>query len=95
MAYSGSGDPHDHGVAFQTQMFISCGDDAVSCKMFAKTMKDVALCWYDLPPSSIANNDDLTSRFTIPSSRPTRLYCPTSTRGKASHSRVSCLVSTA
>lgn len=64
MAYNGSDDPHDHVAAFQTQMFISSGDEAVNCKMFARTMKDVVLCWYGLPPSSIANCDDLTSGFT-------------------------------
>lgn len=45
-SYDGSGDTHGNVAAFQTQMFIDEGDNTVNCKMFVRTLKDVALCWF-------------------------------------------------
>ncbi|RDX92430.1 hypothetical protein CR513_25449, partial [Mucuna pruriens] len=46
-------DPHAHLQAFQTQMYISGGDDKLSCKLFPGTLRGVALQWImNLPPSS-------------------------------------------
>lgn len=39
--YDGIGDPQIHVDAFQTQMMISGDNDAISCKMFARTLTDV------------------------------------------------------
>ncbi|RDY04222.1 hypothetical protein CR513_12095, partial [Mucuna pruriens] len=36
-------DPHAHLQAFQTQMYISGGDDKLSCKLFPGTLSGVAL----------------------------------------------------
>ncbi|CAJ2637566.1 unnamed protein product [Trifolium pratense] len=44
-SYDGSGDPQSHVSTFQTQMFISGAEDALSCKIFAGTLKDVAHKW--------------------------------------------------
>lgn len=44
--YDGTGDPQIHVDAFQTQMKINGGNDAVSCKMFVGTLTDVALKWF-------------------------------------------------
>lgn len=63
--YNSSSDTHDHIAAFQTQMFITGEDDATSCKMYT-TLKDVAVrLFIGLPPRSITNFEDLTSRFTF------------------------------
>lgn len=54
-SYDGSKDPQAHMAAFETQMSISGGDDAIICKMFAGTLKDTALKWFTgflLGPSS-------------------------------------------
>lgn len=53
-AYDSSDDPHDHVAAFQTQLFISGGDNAISCKMFAWTLKDVALHWSSVYPRKLS-----------------------------------------
>lgn len=63
-AYNGFGDPQGLVTAFHTQMFISGGDDAISCKMFVGTLKDIALRWFiGLPPKSITDFEVLTGRF--------------------------------
>ncbi|RDY04494.1 hypothetical protein CR513_11786, partial [Mucuna pruriens] len=36
-------DPHAHLQAFQTQMYISGGNDALSCKLFLGTLRGVAM----------------------------------------------------
>lgn len=41
-----SGEPHNHVAVLQTQMFISRGDNVISCKMFAGMLKNVTLCWF-------------------------------------------------
>lgn len=65
MAYNSSGDPKDHVTAFETQMFISSGDNTIICKMFLGTLKDVALRWFiRLSLRSVTNFGDLTRRFT-------------------------------
>ncbi|RDY09023.1 hypothetical protein CR513_06682, partial [Mucuna pruriens] len=41
--FDGSQDPHAHLQAFQTQMYISGGDDKLSCKLFPGTLRGVAM----------------------------------------------------
>ncbi|RDY04069.1 hypothetical protein CR513_12278, partial [Mucuna pruriens] len=36
--FDGMQDPHTHLQAFQTQMYISGGDDQLSCKLFPRTL---------------------------------------------------------
>ncbi|RDX90526.1 hypothetical protein CR513_27597, partial [Mucuna pruriens] len=53
-------DPHAHLQAFQTQMYISGGDDRLSCKLFSATLRGVALQWMmNVPPRSIRTFNDL------------------------------------
>ncbi|GAU47368.1 hypothetical protein TSUD_403710 [Trifolium subterraneum] len=60
----GSGDPQSHVSTFQTQMFISGADDALSCKIFAGTLKDVAHKWIaGLPTRSVTSFEDLATHF--------------------------------
>lgn len=50
--------------AFQTQMMNSGGNDAVSCKMLAGTITDVALKWFKgLTSLSVTSFEDLASHF--------------------------------
>ncbi|RDX83582.1 hypothetical protein CR513_35485, partial [Mucuna pruriens] len=57
-------DPHAHLQAFQTQMYISGGDDKLSCKLFLGTLRGVALQWImNLPPRSIYAFGDLAGLF--------------------------------
>lgn len=45
-------------------MFISCGNNAINCKMFAGTLVKVALKWFKgLPVRSVTDIEDLASRF--------------------------------
>ncbi|RDX90529.1 hypothetical protein CR513_27600, partial [Mucuna pruriens] len=37
--FDGTQDPHAHLQAFQTQMYISEGDDRLSCKLFPRTLR--------------------------------------------------------
>ncbi|RDX80410.1 hypothetical protein CR513_39042, partial [Mucuna pruriens] len=41
--FNGTQDPHAHLQAFQTQMYISRGNDKLSCKLFLGTLRGVAL----------------------------------------------------
>ncbi|RDX95130.1 hypothetical protein CR513_22389, partial [Mucuna pruriens] len=41
--FDGTQDPHAHLQAFQTQMYISGGDDKLNCKLFPGTLRGVAL----------------------------------------------------
>ncbi|RDX68078.1 hypothetical protein CR513_52973, partial [Mucuna pruriens] len=62
--FDGTQDPHAHLQAFQTQMYISGGDDKLSCKLFPRTLRGVALQWImNLPPRSIYTFNDLASMF--------------------------------
>ncbi|RDY02344.1 hypothetical protein CR513_14207, partial [Mucuna pruriens] len=62
--FDGTQDPHAHLQAFQTQMYISGGDDKLSCKLFPGTLRGVALQWMmNLPPRSIRVFNDLASLF--------------------------------
>ncbi|RDX70757.1 hypothetical protein CR513_49966, partial [Mucuna pruriens] len=57
-------DPHAHLQAFQTQMYISGGDDKLSCKLFPGTLRGEALQWMmNLPPRSIRVFNDLVGLF--------------------------------
>ncbi|RDX82515.1 hypothetical protein CR513_36686, partial [Mucuna pruriens] len=57
-------DPHAHLQVFQTQMYISGGDDKLSCKLFPRTLRGVALQWMmNLPPRSIHVFSDLAGLF--------------------------------
>ncbi|RDX89002.1 hypothetical protein CR513_29341, partial [Mucuna pruriens] len=62
--FDGTQDPHAHLQAFQTQMYISEGDDRLSCKLFPGTLKGVVLQWMmNLPPRSIRVINDLADLF--------------------------------
>ncbi|RDX71123.1 hypothetical protein CR513_49569, partial [Mucuna pruriens] len=62
--FDGTQDPHAHLQAFQTQMYISGGDDKLSCKLFPGTLRGVALQWImNLPPKSIYSFNDLANVF--------------------------------
>ncbi|RDX70211.1 hypothetical protein CR513_50573, partial [Mucuna pruriens] len=62
--FDGSQDPHAHLQAFQTQMYISGGNDRLSCKLFPGTLRGVAMQWMTtLPPRSIQTFKDLASSF--------------------------------
>ncbi|RDX74230.1 hypothetical protein CR513_46052, partial [Mucuna pruriens] len=62
--FDGTQDPHAHIQAFQTQMYISGGDDKLSCKLFPRTLRGVALQWImNLPPRSIGTFKDLAGVF--------------------------------
>ncbi|RDX96121.1 hypothetical protein CR513_21268, partial [Mucuna pruriens] len=63
--FDGSQDPHAHLQAFQAQMYISGGDDKLSCKLFPGTLKGVAMQWMvTLPPRTIRTFSDLAEAFT-------------------------------
>ncbi|GAU47711.1 hypothetical protein TSUD_177160 [Trifolium subterraneum] len=63
-SYDGSSDPQSHVSTFQTQMFISGVDDALSCKIFGGTLKDVAHKWIaGLPARSVTSFEDVATRF--------------------------------
>ncbi|RDX88249.1 hypothetical protein CR513_30187, partial [Mucuna pruriens] len=62
--FDGSQDPHAYLQAFQTQMYISGGNDRLSCKLFPGTLRGVAMQWMaTLPPKSIQTFKDLASSF--------------------------------
>ncbi|RDX99077.1 hypothetical protein CR513_17926, partial [Mucuna pruriens] len=62
--FDGTQDPHAHVQAFQTQMYISGGDDRLSCKLFPGTLRGVVLQWMmNLPPRSISTFSDLANVF--------------------------------
>ncbi|RDY13678.1 hypothetical protein CR513_01364, partial [Mucuna pruriens] len=62
--FDGTQDPHAHVQAFQTQIYISGGDDKLSCKLFLGTLRGVALQWLmNLPPRSIYTFNDLAGMF--------------------------------
>ncbi|RDY04806.1 hypothetical protein CR513_11441, partial [Mucuna pruriens] len=62
--YDGTQDPHAHLQAFQTQMYISGGNDKLSCKLFPGTLRGVAMHWMaTLPARSIQTFSDLANSF--------------------------------
>ncbi|RDX87045.1 hypothetical protein CR513_31541, partial [Mucuna pruriens] len=62
--FDGTQDPHAHLQAFQTQMYISGGDDKLSCKLFPGTLRGVAMQWMaTLPARTIRTSNDLASAF--------------------------------
>ncbi|RDX66815.1 hypothetical protein CR513_54384, partial [Mucuna pruriens] len=63
--FDGSQDSHAHLQAFQAQVYISGGDDRLSCKLFPGTLKGVAMQWMaTLPPRTIQTFKDLADAFT-------------------------------
>jgi len=63
-SYDGKSDLHNRVSTFQTQMFISGANDALSCKIFVGTLKGVAYKWIvALPARSVTNFEDLATRF--------------------------------
>ncbi|RDX99702.1 hypothetical protein CR513_17219, partial [Mucuna pruriens] len=63
--FDGSQDPRAHLQAFQAQMYISGGDDRLSCKLFPGTRRGVAMQWIaTLPPRTIQKFNDLADAFT-------------------------------
>ncbi|RDX77001.1 hypothetical protein CR513_42942, partial [Mucuna pruriens] len=62
--FDGTQDPHAHLQAFQTQMYISGGDDKLSCKLFSGTLRGVAMQWMTtLSAKTIRTFNDLASAF--------------------------------
>ncbi|RDY02806.1 hypothetical protein CR513_13699, partial [Mucuna pruriens] len=62
--FDGSQDPYVHLQTFQTQMYISGGNDRLSCKLFPGTLRGVAMQWMTmLPPRSIQTFKDLVGSF--------------------------------
>ncbi|RDX73247.1 hypothetical protein CR513_47173, partial [Mucuna pruriens] len=62
--FDGSQDPHVNLQAFQTQIYISGGNDRLSCKLFPGTLRGVAMQWMaTLPPRSIQTFKDLAGSF--------------------------------
>ncbi|RDX97000.1 hypothetical protein CR513_20277, partial [Mucuna pruriens] len=62
--FDGSQDPYAHLQTFQTQMYISGGNDRLSCKLFPGTLRGVAMQWMaTLPPRSIQTFKDLAGSF--------------------------------
>ncbi|RDX92796.1 hypothetical protein CR513_25026, partial [Mucuna pruriens] len=63
-SFDGTQDPHTHLQAFQTQMYISGGNDRMSCKLFPGTMRGVAMNWLAIvPPRSIRSFNDIAISF--------------------------------
>ncbi|RDX95528.1 hypothetical protein CR513_21936, partial [Mucuna pruriens] len=57
-------DPYAHLQTFQTQMYISGGNDRLSYKLFPGTLRGVAMQWMTtLPPKSIQTFKDLPGSF--------------------------------
>ncbi|RDX75844.1 hypothetical protein CR513_44234, partial [Mucuna pruriens] len=62
--FDGSQDPHTHLQAFQTQMYISGGNDRPNCKLFPGMLRGVAMQWMaTLPSRSIQSFKDLVGSF--------------------------------
>ncbi|RDY01551.1 hypothetical protein CR513_15107, partial [Mucuna pruriens] len=63
-SFDGSQDPYAHLQAFHTQMYISGGNDRLSCKLFLGTLRGVAMQWMaTLPPRFIQTFKDLANSF--------------------------------
>ncbi|RDX93645.1 hypothetical protein CR513_24064, partial [Mucuna pruriens] len=63
-SFNGTQDPHTHLQPFQTQMYINGGNDRLSCKLFPRTLRGVAMNWLTtLPPRSIRSFNDITTSF--------------------------------
>jgi len=55
-SFTGNSDPEVHLKAFNAQMLVSGGSDAVRCKVFVGTLSGTALKWFgSLPRSSISS----------------------------------------
>ncbi|RDY03310.1 hypothetical protein CR513_13115, partial [Mucuna pruriens] len=53
-----------HLQAFQMQVYISCGDNLISCKLFPGTLKGVTMRWFSgLSPHTIHTFNDLVAAF--------------------------------
>ncbi|RDX68885.1 hypothetical protein CR513_52080, partial [Mucuna pruriens] len=64
--FDGTQDPHAHLQAFQTQMYISGGNDSLSCKLFPNTLHGIAMHWMaTLPTRSIRSFNDLVGSFIL------------------------------
>ncbi|RDX92555.1 hypothetical protein CR513_25304, partial [Mucuna pruriens] len=62
--FDGTQDSHAHLKVFQTQMYISGGNDSLSCKLFSDTLTGVAMHWLaTLRALSIQSFDDLAASF--------------------------------
>jgi len=52
-------DPLEHVKMFHAQMLISRGSDVVKCKLFARTLAEIALDWFNsLPKHNIVSFDE-------------------------------------
>ncbi|RDX82657.1 hypothetical protein CR513_36523, partial [Mucuna pruriens] len=62
--FDGTQDLHAHLQAFQTRMYISGSSDQLSCKLFPRTLRGVAMQWMaTLPPRSVYIFNDLARLF--------------------------------
>ncbi|RDX95225.1 hypothetical protein CR513_22292, partial [Mucuna pruriens] len=62
--YDETQDHYAHLQAFQTQMYISGGNDRLSYKLFPRTLRGVAMQWMaTLPARSIQTFNDLANSF--------------------------------
>ncbi|RDX76124.1 hypothetical protein CR513_43918, partial [Mucuna pruriens] len=62
--FGGTQDPPAYLQTFQTQMYISGGNDQLSCKLFLGTLRGVAMHWITtLPARSIRLFNDLAGSF--------------------------------
>ncbi|XP_057444339.1 uncharacterized protein LOC130736535 [Lotus japonicus] len=63
-SYSGSSDPKEHLVYFNTRMVIAGVNDAVKCKLLPSTFRKSAMTWFTtLPPGSNADFTEFSTRF--------------------------------
>ncbi|RDX84643.1 hypothetical protein CR513_34276, partial [Mucuna pruriens] len=63
-SFNGTQDPHTHLQAFQSQMYISKGNNLLNCKLFPGTLRGVAMNWLTtLPPRSIRSFSDIATSF--------------------------------
>ncbi|XP_068476196.1 uncharacterized protein [Phaseolus vulgaris] len=63
-SFTGVEDPEQHLTAFNTQMMLSGGSDAVYCKMFMSTLQGTALEWFvSLPTGHITSFQQFSKLF--------------------------------
>ena len=59
-------DPNEHLDAFLTQANVYTNDNAILCRVFPMSLKEVTLTWYNgLPPRSIGRFDTLVEHFNV------------------------------
>jgi len=62
--YDGSTDPDEHVAVYITQISLYISEDAILCRVFPTTLKEVALSWFTkLTPDSIDCFNTLVMKF--------------------------------